>query len=274
MGYKNHTWAHVKHNIRCMLQPGGQTWSGGTDFKRGCRAQLALHPGDSPSVGTNTSWSGVQRRWPSQLLILMDTSRLHYISVLRSRRFLCVVGFLTTLGVWIFCPTPVVQLDHFCITFLNWEFLFSVIFPNKETTSKRKVICFFGTISLKIVILAGFPLSNPPKIIFHLQSLMYKYNCRCPVLLSPENSQTLTWLWQFFIDRPLPQKPTCGCALQYTHHACFLTISRYSIFRVMVFIFCCRYQYLSHSKSRLPKAAYMHHRHKTSRQRPRKHVVY
>ena len=35
------------------------------------------------------------------------------------------VGFLTTVGVGVgfFCPTPDVQLDHFYITLLNWEFL-------------------------------------------------------------------------------------------------------------------------------------------------------
>jgi len=45
----------------------------------------------------------------------------------RSRRFLVGVGveFLTTLGVGVgfFCPTPDVQVGHFSITLLNWEFL-------------------------------------------------------------------------------------------------------------------------------------------------------
>ena len=48
--------------------------------------------------------------------------------VIRNRRFLGVVGFLTTLGVGVgfFSPTPTpdVQLDHFCIILLTWEFLF------------------------------------------------------------------------------------------------------------------------------------------------------
>jgi len=35
----------------------------------------------------------------------------------------CGVGFLTTLGIGFFCPTPDVQLDHFYTTLLNWEFL-------------------------------------------------------------------------------------------------------------------------------------------------------
>jgi len=41
------------------------------------------------------------------------------------RRILGGVGFLTTLGVGagFFCPTPEIQLDHFYITLLNWEFL-------------------------------------------------------------------------------------------------------------------------------------------------------
>jgi len=49
--------------------------------------------------------------------------------VVRSWRFLGgdEVGFLTTLGVGVgfFCPTstPDVQLDHFYITLLSWEFL-------------------------------------------------------------------------------------------------------------------------------------------------------
>jgi len=43
--------------------------------------------------------------------------------VVRSRRFSGGVGFLTTLGVGFFCPTPDVQLDHFYITLLNWKFL-------------------------------------------------------------------------------------------------------------------------------------------------------
>jgi len=43
--------------------------------------------------------------------------------VVRSRRFLGEVGFLTTLGVRFLCPTPEVRLDHFYIALLNWEFL-------------------------------------------------------------------------------------------------------------------------------------------------------
>jgi len=49
------------------------------------------------------------------------------VGVVRSRKFLGGVGFLATLGVGVgfFCPTPTpnVQLDHFYITLLNWEFL-------------------------------------------------------------------------------------------------------------------------------------------------------
>jgi len=51
------------------------------------------------------------------------------VGVVRSRRFLggVGIGFLATLGVGVrfFCPIPTadVQLDHFTIKFLNWEFL-------------------------------------------------------------------------------------------------------------------------------------------------------
>jgi len=49
------------------------------------------------------------------------------IGVVRSRKFLggVGVGFLTSLGIGVgfFCSTPDVQLDHFCITLLCWEFL-------------------------------------------------------------------------------------------------------------------------------------------------------
>jgi len=43
---------------------------------------------------------------------------------LQIRSFLGGVGFLTTLSRnQIFCPTPNIQLDHFYITLLSWEFL-------------------------------------------------------------------------------------------------------------------------------------------------------
>ena len=46
-------------------------------------------------------------RWPQRYKLLPLSK-----PGLRSRRFLGGVGFLTTLGVEFFCPTPDVQLDH------------------------------------------------------------------------------------------------------------------------------------------------------------------
>jgi len=47
------------------------------------------------------------------------------VGVVKSRKFLGGVGFLPTLGVGVgfFCPTTVVQLDHFLHALLNCEFL-------------------------------------------------------------------------------------------------------------------------------------------------------
>jgi len=87
-----------------------------------------------PQSKNNDSFQQSSSMHESDLLLFQRLKNVFYAyhqgcgdgaGVVRSRRFLGGVAFLTTLrvGVGFFCPTPDVQLDHFWITLLNWEFL-------------------------------------------------------------------------------------------------------------------------------------------------------